>query len=781
MGTDQTREEGHVVAVAGRGPVGAVVDAILTLNEAERELGGNIPAGIQGMCPGVITGSADEGGVDALALTEGMADEHHGFLIEGKVVDARTGRLHAKVVLILDVDAAVLVLGNLYVIRCSLEAGVAVLVFDDGSVAVHDRVHVSRGGMVVVGVHGRAQDDILQLAVLLVYVADGVGGAGEDHSVHVDVVVVLVVDALLAVGEDLHLADAGVLLERHAVDELIEHLADALAGILPRDAGGDVAVGIAALAGSLPGVFAVGDEGDLSLDQRTEDGGEGPELVDEERGGVVGGEDDVPPLVGAADGLEERIQRDDREGIHKSEALVGVVHRGGVVPSPRGPLEGEEVGGALGEVHDGVVFGKVLLEDLAEGAIVHAGIGRPQGALVSRHLGVEEPRQGLVDGLHAEGIEEAGVVLVEQRRPGGHADAGLDDAVAVDGGVGPVGGEVPLERPGVAADLFPRLEEGHLEAFPGQGPGGAAAGDAAADDGDGVLPLVAVLVHADVEGLGAGRQARDGNGHGPGQHPPQGREDPPDEAYDRAEGHPDGEGRGHDDDLLPRLAQDGHALVDVRLGGAQLAGAEGVGLRQPADGHWGQPPGGLVRLAVDGVVAEEVVEVEPRGRQEQVAPAGMVVGELGHVVHDAVVGHEEAAVGRLGEAVVLPDVVQVHDGEVGHDVRIEGHADLLPRARVAAVGLFRRGRRVMRVILSSSDTEQTGQLGPQIRHEICPPVLPVGRRSDGPPLGQDQAAGGPGRQREGQADGEGLALGRGPYGGHREGVAGAEAGGRRRG
>ena len=111
----------------------------------------------------------------------------------------------------------------------------------------------------VVGVHRRAQNDIFKLAVLLVDVADGIGRAGEDHSVHVDVIVVLVVDALLAVGEDLHLADASVLLESHAIDELIEHLTDALAGILPRDAGGDVAIGIATLAGSLPGVFAVGD------------------------------------------------------------------------------------------------------------------------------------------------------------------------------------------------------------------------------------------------------------------------------------------------------------------------------------------------------------------------------------------------------------------------------------------------------------------------------------------------------------------------------------------
>ena len=728
-----------------------------------------------------------------------MADEHHGLLIEGEVVDTRAGRLHAKVVLVLNVDAAVLILGNLHVIRRSLEAGVAVLVFDDGTVAVHNRVHMSRGGMVIIGVNGSAEDDIFQLAVLLVDVANGVGGAGEDDAVHIDVVVVLIVDALLAVGEDLHLADTSVLLERYAIDELVEHLPDALAGILPRDACGDVAIGIATLAGSLPGVLAVGDEGDLRLDQWTKDGGEGSELVDQERGGVVRGEDDVPPLIRATDGLEERVQRDDGEGIHKAKALVRVVHRGGVVPSPRGPLECEEVGSSLGKVDDGVVLGKVHLKDLAKGAIVHARIGSPQRALVSWHPGVEEPRQGLVDGLHAEGIEEAGVVLVEERGPGGNADAGLDDLVPIDRGVGQVGGEVPLERPGVAADLLPRLEEGDVESLPGQGPGGTATGDATADDGDGVLLLVAVLVDADLEGLGTGRQSRNRHGHGPGQNFAQGRNDPADEPNDGAEDHPNGEGGGHDNDLLPGLAQYRHPLVHVRLGSAELPGTDGIGLRKPPDGQGGQPLGGLVGLTMDGVVAKEVIEVQSRGRQEQIASAGMVVGEFGHVVHNAVVRDEEPSVGGLRQAVVLPDVVQIHEGQVGHDIWVEGNPNLLARARVAAFLLaLRRGRsciivtavvvgRGRRLFLPTGGVrispEQTGKLRLELGDDVS---LLTSGRGGRPALGQGQPTGGTGRQREGQADDEGLlgsnCRGSGaPDGGGREGVLCAKAGGRRRG
>ena len=57
----------------------------------------------------------------------------------------------------------------------------------------------------------------------------------------------------------------------------------------------------------------------------------------------------------------------------------------------------------------------------------------------------------------------------------------------------------------------------------------------------------------------------------------------------------------------------------------------------------------------------------------------MVLGELGHVVHDGVVGDQEPPVGRSGEAVVTADVVQVHVGQALDHVWIELDPD--PEAR----------------------------------------------------------------------------------------------------
>jgi len=50
---------------------------------------------------------------------------------------------------------------------------------------VHHGVHVTRGGVVVVGVHRRGENGVLERAVALEDVPDGVGGAREDDPVHV--------------------------------------------------------------------------------------------------------------------------------------------------------------------------------------------------------------------------------------------------------------------------------------------------------------------------------------------------------------------------------------------------------------------------------------------------------------------------------------------------------------------------------------------------------------------------------------------------------------------
>ena len=339
----------------------------------------------------------------------------------------------------------------------------------------------------------------------------------------------------------------------------------------------------------------------------------------------MGSEDDVPPEVGPAHCPEEGVEGNDGEGIHEAQALVGVVHGDRVVPPPGRPAQGEEVGDAAAEPDDGLVPGEVGSEHLAEAAVVDGGIGRPKGPLGPGDLGVQEPAEGLMDGLDAEGGEEAGVVLVEVRWPGGDADAALDGGIAVDGWIGTVRGEVPLEGPGVAADLAPGLVQGDGESLPLEGPGGSAARDAPPDDGHGApLPsIVAVAVAAAVavlDGRGGGqglcprRPSRHGHGKGPGQQPPQGRDRPshqPDGAPDR---HPEWQSGGDDDDLPPGPAQKRHAPLYVGFGIGELPGPEGIGLGEPPHGQRGQPLGRLGGEAMDGVVAEEVIEIKTCGR-----------------------------------------------------------------------------------------------------------------------------------------------------------------------
>ena len=38
------------------------------------------------------------------------------------------------------------------------------------------------------------------------------------------------------------------------------------------------------------------------------------------------GENDIPPLVTTADSLEERVERNDREGVQQTEAGVSIIH-----------------------------------------------------------------------------------------------------------------------------------------------------------------------------------------------------------------------------------------------------------------------------------------------------------------------------------------------------------------------------------------------------------------------------------------------------------------------
>ena len=84
----------------------------------------------------------------------------------------------------------------------------------------------------------------------------------------------------------------------------------------------------------------------------------------------------------------------------------------------------------------------------------------------------EEPDLGQL-GRHAEGAQQGLVVAEVGRRPGQHGEAGDGPAAAG-----------PLVRLGVAAEPLLSLENMDVVAGGGEGPGRAAAGDAAPDHGD---------------------------------------------------------------------------------------------------------------------------------------------------------------------------------------------------------------------------------------------------------------------------------------------------------
>ena len=193
----------------------------------------------------VIGGPDDELLVDGLPLPQRVGDEHDRLLVERQVVHARPGRLHAEVVLVLDVDSAVRLLGDLDDVRRAFQTIVTVPLVDDGPVRVYYGVHVPRVRVVIVGVHQRREDRVRQPPGALVDVPHGVGGTREDDAIDVHDVVVLVAYALLPVRQDLHVEYASVLAKVDVLRELAKYLAYALPGVLPSLARGDVAVFVA--------------------------------------------------------------------------------------------------------------------------------------------------------------------------------------------------------------------------------------------------------------------------------------------------------------------------------------------------------------------------------------------------------------------------------------------------------------------------------------------------------------------------------------------------------
>mmetsp|Transcript_33163 Transcript_33163/g.80208 ORF Transcript_33163/g.80208 Transcript_33163/m.80208 type:complete len:366 (-) Transcript_33163:1484-2581(-) len=355
----------------------------------------------------------DERLVDGFALSQRVGDEHHRLLVERQIVHARPGSLHAEVVLILDVDRTVALLRDLDVVRRAFQTILAEALVDDIAVRMKHGVHVSRVGMMIVRVHRRGEDGIGQPSGGSVDVSHGIRGTRENDPIHVEDVVELVVHALPTVGQDLHLSHAGVLAQVYVPRELGEYLAYAPAGILPRLTRGDVTIPLATgrLEGS--GVVLVREQRNLRLDERTEDGGEGPELVHEERRRVVRREHDLPPELGSAHETIHGVQRNDVHGIEQADARVRIVHARRIAPPPRRPPQGEQIAHGVAESHDPAVNVEISLEYVPQRSLVRRGVCRPQRPHRPWHLAVQEPRQGLMDRLHSQLVEKTRIILVK--------------------------------------------------------------------------------------------------------------------------------------------------------------------------------------------------------------------------------------------------------------------------------------------------------------------------------------------------------------------------------
>ena len=244
-----------------------------------------------------------------------------------------------------------------------------------------------------------------------------------------------------------------------------------------------------------------------------------------------------------------------------------------------------------------------------------------------------------MDRADPELVQKAGVILVEQRRPGGDRAAALDF---------PSHPEIPVERPGVAGYLGPGLEERDAESRPAQRPGGAAPRDATPDHGHGrgsVLRGGGILRRPalDAQRLGAAAQAGHRHGDQARQEAPEGRHEPPDESDAAPHGHPNRERRRDEHDPPPRHAEPHVSPFHVHDAVGARSRRTCVLLREPPHGHPREPIRGLGCVAVDGVIVEEVPEVESRGGHEEVPSAGMVIGEFCHVVYYAFVADEESA------------------------------------------------------------------------------------------------------------------------------------------
>mmetsp|Transcript_14469 Transcript_14469/g.29648 ORF Transcript_14469/g.29648 Transcript_14469/m.29648 type:complete len:242 (-) Transcript_14469:976-1701(-) len=200
MCAHQPRQKRHIVTIPRSRPIGTIINPIHPLYQPQRQHGHDIPPRIKRMSPGMIGRPPHQLGIDFLPLPQGMRNEHDGFLLQGQIVHPKPRGLHAKIVLVLDVDAPISFSRHLHVIGSAFQTLLPVLLVDDRPIRMHDGVHVSRVGMMIVRVDEGGENGVGEPSGGFVHVADGVGGTGEDDAIDVDVSVVFVVDSFFSVG-----------------------------------------------------------------------------------------------------------------------------------------------------------------------------------------------------------------------------------------------------------------------------------------------------------------------------------------------------------------------------------------------------------------------------------------------------------------------------------------------------------------------------------------------------------------------------------------------------
>jgi len=78
----KSTKDTHVMAVARGGPIGAVVDPILSLNKSQRQHRRYVPSRVKRVRAGVVPGSPHELLIDALSLTKRVRNQHNWLILD---------------------------------------------------------------------------------------------------------------------------------------------------------------------------------------------------------------------------------------------------------------------------------------------------------------------------------------------------------------------------------------------------------------------------------------------------------------------------------------------------------------------------------------------------------------------------------------------------------------------------------------------------------------------------------------------------------------------------